>query len=827
MYLKRLEIGGFKSFAVKTVLDLEPGITAIVGPNGSGKSNIADAIRWSLGEQSGKQLRLKKSHELVFAGTEKKARAGLAEVNLLLDNSDGKAELDFSEVELSRRLYRSGETEYLLNRSKVRLNEVQQLLASAGFGTNSYAVIGQGVIDNFVLSSPAERKLLFDEAAGIHQHEIKREQSLRKLEATKDNLARVKDILAELAPRLATLARQVEAARQRQDVAARLDQARAELLTTARENFSQATLELDQQVASLQGEIKTTKTNILQLEKQQQQLARTFEQRENEKAGTAEQLQQLETKRDQLVSELGVKRAEVHLLIERSDSTSSLAKSMDQTEAEQTDAKKQLDLAQNDLKQAKKAEAEAQKVMDEAAADISAAQVKLSKLRRESDPADRQAFIDHALAVLKLAAQELSDGEVDQERLRLLVHKAGRLLSNAAKGQTESLAELRQMQLQLNQLLKRRDVAHDAYTKAVIKVRSLELDIAHLTTQLEGLKKRQTEIAERLAEEALPQDALKKRQADLAKDEQKLAQIDKTLAELRNSSHGDQTSTNSQTIFALASELEALRSLLNQNTASLNAAHKQQAELKADQHRYDRLAIDWFGGKVPAAKSSDSVGSLEREVDLLESKLEAYGEADKELLEEYDEVQKRHDFLSSQVGDLEIAQADMAKVVAQLEQLIRQKFETGFAKIADHFSKYFQQLFGGGNAALVLNNEDGQFGIDIQATPPGKKVESLSMLSGGERSLTGIALLAAILTANPSPFVVMDEVDAALDEANSARFAAILKDIAKHSQLIVITHNRQTMQAAHSLFGVTMDEHHVSRLLSVRLEQARELASKP
>ncbi|HSX48433.1 MAG TPA: AAA family ATPase, partial [Candidatus Nanoarchaeia archaeon] len=168
----------------------------------------------------------------------------------------------------------------------------------------------------------------------------------------------------------------------------------------------------------------------------------------------------------------------------------------------------------------------------------------------------------------------------------------------------------------------------------------------------------------------------------------------------------------------------------------------------------------------------------------------------------------------------------VAKVVAQLEQLIRAKFESGFAEIAKYFNQYFQQLFGGGRAELVLNNADGQFGIEILAVPPGKKVESLAMLSGGERSLTGIALLAAILAANPSPFVVMDEVDAALDEANSARFAAILKDIAKHSQLVVITHNRQTMQAAHSLFGVTMDEHHVSRLLSVRLEQARELAAK-
>ncbi|HSX48610.1 MAG TPA: AAA family ATPase, partial [Candidatus Nanoarchaeia archaeon] len=704
MYLKRLEIGGFKSFAAKTVLNLEPGITAIVGPNGSGKSNIADAIRWSLGEQSGKQLRLKKSHELVFAGTEKKARAGLAEVSLLLDNSDGLAELDFSEVELSRRLYRSGETEYLLNRRKVRLNEVQQLLAAAGFGANSYSVIGQGVIDTFVLASPAERKLLFDEAAGIHQYEIKREQSLRKMEATKDNLSRVKDILAELAPRLASLSRQVEATKTRQDVAKRLQQARAELISVANKDSAQQQSALQKAVKELTDQVKRLTNDVKQLEQQKLTMAKQAQSRDQERAKSTEQLRQLEVERDQLVVQLSAKKAEVQLLVERNEANSGLAETIENIRTSQLKLDQEQKTVQQLLVSAKKIETETQSAMDACAAEIASSQAKLSKLRRETDPSDRQAFIDHALAVLKLAAQEMAEAVVDQERLKLLVHKAGRLLAGAAKGQTETLAELKQMQMQLNQLLKRRDIAHDGYTKAVIKVRSLELDIIHLTTQAATLQAQLTDASQRMTEEGLPVVVLRQRQAQLVKDETALGRLDERLAALRRVSASEEVGADSASVFALAAKLEAARSELQQAHAHLEQADHTRAQLAASEQHYASLAKQWFDGQVPPASATAELATLEREVDILQSKLEAYGEDNRELNEEFAEVSKRHEFLSSQVTDLETAQADVAKVVAQLEQLIRAKFESGFAEIAKYFNQYFQQLFGGGRAELVLNN---------------------------------------------------------------------------------------------------------------------------
>ncbi|MEO7617507.1 MAG: AAA family ATPase [Candidatus Saccharibacteria bacterium] len=194
MVLKRLTITGFKSFASKTVLDFESGMTAIVGPNGSGKSNVSDAIRWAMGEQSKGKLRLKDREEVVFSGSEKRARASFAEVIMLFDNQSGVFPLDVTEVELSRRLYRSGESDFRLNGRSIRFAEVAALLADAGFGRDSYAVVGQGMIDNLLISSPVERKLLFEEAAGIRGFELKRTESVKRLNATDGNITRLKDI---------------------------------------------------------------------------------------------------------------------------------------------------------------------------------------------------------------------------------------------------------------------------------------------------------------------------------------------------------------------------------------------------------------------------------------------------------------------------------------------------------------------------------------------------------------------------------------------------------------------------------------------------------
>ena len=219
MLIKRVVIQGFKTFAQKTEFVFDPGVTAVVGPNGSGKSNIVDAVRWCLGEQSFSLLRSKKTADIIFSGSDRKARLGMAQVSLTLDNSGGEIPIDFEEVEITRRAYRDGDNEYLINGQRVRLLDITELLAQTGLGKRTYAVVGQGLIDRVLSLAPEERRSLFEEAAGITGYQIKRRSTLRRLDATQQNLTRVQDIIAELSPAPEIPAAPGERAREREQIA--------------------------------------------------------------------------------------------------------------------------------------------------------------------------------------------------------------------------------------------------------------------------------------------------------------------------------------------------------------------------------------------------------------------------------------------------------------------------------------------------------------------------------------------------------------------------------------------------------------------------------
>ena len=256
MYLSKLEIQGFKSFAEKTVLEFNQELTAIVGPNGSGKSNTADAVRWVLGEQSMKTLRGKKTQDVIFSGSSKKAQLGFAEVNLYLDNTDGSAPLDYREIVITRRIYRNGESEYLMNKNKVRLTDVQLMLAKSNFGQRSYSIIGQGMIDSVLTSSPAERKELFDEATGVRQYQIKKDQAVLKLERSRENLVQSEQLIQEIEPRLRSLNRQVKRLERKEEIENSLNQLQTEY-------YSRLKGELKNKLAGLNDEL-----NDLNKEKQ-------------------------------------------------------------------------------------------------------------------------------------------------------------------------------------------------------------------------------------------------------------------------------------------------------------------------------------------------------------------------------------------------------------------------------------------------------------------------------------------------------------------------------------------------------------------------------
>lgn len=757
MYLKKVEILGFKSFANKTVLEFIPagnfgegreaqGITAIVGPNGSGKSNVSDAIKWAMGEQSMKTLRGKKLEDVIFSGSGKKARLSSAQVTLHFDNSDKRIPLEFADVIITRKIFRSGESEYLINGSKSRLLDVTELLAKAGVGKESYCVINQGMSDAVLNASPIERRVVLEDAAGVKQYQIKKERSLKKLESSCENLERVAGLMREIEPHLKLLKRQAEKAEQGKEVASTLKQKQNALFAylwhvfqAERDKYAKERDELNAKLLTAQNELNEMNA---ELAKESAQI---------EDTGTQEKLEQ--------------KRNE-------------LRRKLNEVERELIITEGRLVLEKEKLAN--------QKVLEIIPVDLGYVQTKLKKIR-----ADQEKLIARVES-----AESLVEMQDIKEFARAIQQELHELYEEAGKGEVaikkDNSKEENELKEKIEALEKIKQNASQKEVECKASIAQVEQEITAEILRSRKMRERFFELERSLR---VKQDELNK-----LRDVQNDAKIRLARVEVREED--------------LVNEIR-------------NELKKDVAELVYD-------------GKEIVREQ------LEKEIYRLKMQMEQIGGIDPLIVDEYKETNARFEFLSKESQDLEKAIESLREVVKEMEQKIAQEFEVAFEKINAEFTKYFQIIFGGGNAHLVKiknqkskiknqnteedtediemqkekeEEEKGEIGVEIFACPPGKKITNLSMLSGGERSLTSLALLFAIISHNPPPFAILDEVEAALDEANSRRFSKILQELSGSTQFIAITHNRETMRQAALLYGVTMGEEGVSKLLSVRLDE--------
>ena len=734
MHLKKAEIYGFKSFAKKTVLEFEPGCTAVVGPNGSGKSNIADALRWVFGEQSMKLLRGKKAEDVIFAGSDQKSRLGAAEVMVYFDNRDHKMAIDYDEVMMGRRVYRDGNSEYILNGNVVRLLDIEELLFKSGFGNTSYWVIGQGMIDQLILRGPAAIKELVEEAAGITPYYLKRERTLRKLEQTGLNLEQASALISEIEPRLRSLRRQAKRLEQREDL-------EKELKDFQINYYGQILQGLDHQLSELNQKLEIFEKQQTEVNKEITDLSRSADQQEKQSKERSDTYKKVKTDLEVL------QKARLGLLEE-------LATIRGKLKAEEAQAKKDV-------------------IVD------------ISKLKTK-----------FKTAYEKLLNLFRSFDKDEAPRVQALFEEVNQIFEGAesAKNIENVLADLRKEEDRLNRELE----------NLFAKISKLEEDFTAYSKEEEDVKA-QLFVKERL---------LRNKQELVVK-----------TAEQKN---------------MLA--VEQARIATRKDAAEEEAA----AALGAD---YKKL--------LPAHRLNHQLSDLQEKIAKLKKQLEMIGGVDELLVQEYKETEERYTHLTTQSADLEKGIRDLKTVIAELDEVIKKEFHEAFTKISEKFSEYFRMLFSGGKATMTLVREqpvliaegeeraEGEdsppqegarlgevrgkleiTGIEIRATPPGKKLGGISALSGGERALTSIALLSALLHINPSPFVVLDEVDAALDEANSIRFGKIIGTMAAKTQFITITHNRETMRQSHTLYGVTMGDDSVSKVISLKLEQAAVYSTK-
>lgn len=775
MFLKKLEISGFKSFANKTTLDFSgaqgdaKGVTAVVGPNGSGKSNIADSMRWVMGEQSMKNLRGKKSEDIIFAGSGKKARLGSAYATLFFDNSDKKIPLEFDEVSITRKIFRSGEGEYQINGSRVRLQDVIDLLAKAGIGKESYSIINQGMADAVLNAQPLERRSIIEEAAGVKQYQIKKERALRKLESTRENLEKAKSLAEEIKPHLKMLKRQAEKATQGEGVRAELKDKQTKLFTFLWHNFQQekvrfneAKEEMGRTMMNVQRDVDKL-TDGINKESKQETTNNNLPELERKRSEARGRLNQLE--RDLIVTEGRIE-------IER-------------------EKQKNIEIIE---------EIRTKSIP----VDLHYVRAGIDEIRR-----------DQELLIKKLeSAESLDDLQDIKEFARSIQQRLFELKQDIEKGKKEEKPVV---------------VEKPKVTEAVDS--KMVTDLIAKTTQL---------------------------RADIQKVEEEIRQIEAAIVAENNADRERRAKffEVERNLRAKQDELNKLKDNFNESKIALAKVEVHEEDLRAEV--LQDLKVDPSELKPILDEQGNLISidriALDRDIARLKVQAEQIGGIDPLVVEEYEETNKRFEFLTKESADLEAAIVSLKEIIKEMNQKVNEVFATTFDEIDREFTKYFRIIFGGGNASLkkvevrkrsYKSKEEGiegaegtdevdeadnveteeekkeksETGIDIFASPPGKKISNLSMLSGGERSLTSLALLFAIISHNPPPFAVLDEVEAALDEANSRRFGRIIQELSNNTQFIIITHNRETMRQASTMYGITMGEDGISKLLSVRLDQ--------
>ncbi len=864
MHLQKIEIQGFKSFARKTVLEFNREFTAIVGPNGSGKSNVADAIRWVLGEQSLKTLRGKKAEDVIFAGSDKKSRLGMAEASLYLNNEDGLAPIEFSEIVITRRIFRDGQSEYLLNNSQVRLQDIQLLLARANVGQRTYSVIGQGMIDSILSSSPSERKEFFEDATGVKQYQLKRDQAINKLVATYGNLEQANLLLQEIEPRLKVLTRQVKRLEHREELLVSLRQQQKIYYRYRFWNLENARLSLSCQNAVLEDNLNKQKVLIkevrakLSAKEKTDTISSVWQKLQNEQADLRSQL-------GRLTKDLAVAQAAEEI------------GHFKKGEGEIAWLKQRLSEVERELKEASTKEAELKKELADKQLllkDKNKDQLAAFNFLAKSAKFDKADWLDKEMSDLAAATLSLSDKLAKVSSLEQVVVLAAEL-----KAVSQKISEV------LSQLKKVNQSPRGDLDESWRQQERLAREIGVLSAEVVGLEKSLlglNQSIDRLKSIKIKvQDSLQVKNVDKPATADQVESIKKSINDLEG-----QINTVEQKIAQFHAEQEAGQAELFSWQRELESATNAELDLQKKYHEgkleqaktetrledlEHELAQEASPELVREIKQAGSVEEIDEvsaalEVQKLKRQLELTGGIEPEVVSEYQQTKTRFDFLTSQTADLEQAAKSLESIIQDLDKTIEKKFTADFKKINEKFSEYFKILFSGGRAQLNLQKTEveqaeqpateelsteeapvndkkdlsgGQrqkflqnekikaslfSGVDIQATPPGKKLSSITALSGGEKALTSIALISAIISCNPSPFVVLDEVDAALDESNSERFAAILEKLNERTQFIAITHNRATMRQADILYGVTMDEDGVSKLLSVKLEEAKEIA---
>lgn len=905
MYLDKLVVKGFKSFTETTEFKFDHPFCAIVGPNGSGKTNVADAMRWVMGEQSLKLMRMKKATDAIFAGSSQRGRLGMAQVDLHINNSDGRIDIEYPEVVISRRLSRDGETEYLVNNSQVRLQDILLLLAQANFGQKSYGVIGQGMITDILNANPQDRKEFFDEATGVKEFQIKRDRAINKLIRTEQNLQRAEDLLNEIEPRLKSLQRQVKKLEKRQEIERALSETQVHYYGSILVGLAQQRSDMQHQANDIgkQRDIAERKLKTIEQEidviGQEESHSEQYERIQQEYAQVIEQKNEILKEQAVLKGRLEVEHeraGEIDLLWmqrrvdelgRRVEQESSEQATLERSITHQTQQLTKVEGTQSDIvTEVQRLQSSIERIKTEL--------IKMAEVLSVSEIKDRLSVLfnkqeQFLREILNTSSLETFKQVQDQAK-NITTELAG-LLDELHEERTDEInlkhKELASIEQQLNSTLDLKEkLLHDT-TELRVEIKAKQEKISLLQQSIVSLTKEQTTITADIEHKQAATATVAAKGAQLKSIEAEAATLHTSLADLEAEltvkkasldDFHDAQEAKKQRLLELQTESRQIQTELNHivNQAQsieieIAKVETKQEDTQAEISREVNAETEQAIAKWNEARSDHD--QLLVEIEKLKHQLELIGGIDPETVQEYEDTETRFSFLKEQSTDLSDTIDSLEDIIDELDNTIKRQFDKSFKAISKSFERYFKLIFEGGEAKLeMLTTETVEpedkitdytdeskddtdqniseptemieeaplrisigkkkkkqrivSGIEIIAQPPGKKLQSVHALSGGEKSMTAIALICAIIDANTPPFVVLDEVEAALDEANSEKFAAIVQQLSKKTQFVVISHNRATMRQADVLFGVTMTKDGTSHILSVKMTEAEQMIDK-
>jgi len=880
MYLKSVNINGFKSFSENTNIDFTNKVNVVVGPNGSGKSNVVDAISWVLGTQSPATLRTNKMEDVIFAGTEKLSQKGFAEVNLNFDVDSEKFN-GTDEISIGRKLYRDGQSEYFMNGLNCRLLDIQEFLSDVGIGRQQHTIISQGQIAEILNSKPEDHRITIEEAAGILPFKLKKDKALRRIESGEKEIKRAKDVLREIKKQLKPLKDQAEQATIHEQSINELKDLKIKLNIVNYKKFKSKIEIINKEISEIDKELKNVSNSIKNKKQSKNKMTENigenislgslYKDYSNKIMNNAEKIKNIVQIANERIDNL--ERSQIKIkqdsdnnkkkILDNSNSVSSLSSQIINKKNKLKEQSNKLNILNNEIldvvkKQSLNLEINEALIENE----IKYLKEYIEEKENNYDSNFKNLNIlkhDKNLSENLINTHEniLNNNNVDKKKFIELKNNIYSLFKreieniNTINNNLENLSKSKKIVIDQKQdqlkLISQKDEFKEELelhkNKLNIEMQTIEKDISSISKQIitstEKIKYLNDEnelLANKVSTDKDINFSVKIKElnnlstsaSDMYRKFKDVSILLKRTGEKYEDKYGD----NNKNIQDIDSQIETFNNKFHELKDKKNNLQIRDSELSNESLNHYSYLTNIEGLTIEQINNYENINISDTEIinkiKNCENTIEKIGVVNYLAKEDFDSLNTRHDEIQNSIDDLLLTKKELNSHIKEIESEIIFRIESSFNSISVNFSEIFQKLFPGGVGSLQLTNKDNilETGIEISVQPRGKKVKKLSLLSGGERSLAAIAFLFAIFKSFPSPFYILDEVEAALDDANLHRMIDLLEYLKNDAQFVIVTHQQQTMQAGDILYGVTMEPGSGSRIFTKTKKDFEALVTK-